>query len=321
MSIAFAERQSAEGQSLKAAFSYRAAEFLTHPTDPDKLALYDLFYDHFYAAVQHPAMERCSIPYQGKTLPALRFSPEKSRGIIVLHGGLDSFMEEFFSVASYIARAGYETILFEGPGQGFAHRKSNLYMTHEWEKPTTAILDHFKVADVTLVGISMGGYLAPRAAAFDKRITRLVAYDIAPFDLHGSGLQGMVYRFFVNNPSVYNWIAQAAMRRSVQADHLINQWMYVTGVNTPAEWNEQLQNYSVSDVAEQIDQDVLLLAGTDDHMVPLKEYYTTMAGLTHARSITGRIFTAQEHAANHCQMGNIKLVLDVILQWIEEKSG
>ena len=92
-------------------------------------------------AVQDKKMERSSIPFQNGSLPALRFSPENRKGIIIIHGGLDSFMEEFFSVACYIVNAGYEVILFEGPGQGVALRKSNLHMTHEWEKPTSAALD------------------------------------------------------------------------------------------------------------------------------------------------------------------------------------
>lgn len=318
--IALAERMDTEGRKIAAAFVYRSAEFFTHPNDPDKIPLYDQFYDRFYMAVADEQMERSSVPFQNGSLPALRFSPEDSKGTIIIHGGLDSFMEEFFSVACYIVNAGYEVILFEGPGQGAALRKSDLHMTHEWEKPTSAVLDYFKLTDVTLVGLSMGGYLAPRAAAFDERIARVVAFDVCPYDLHGSGLQGALYQFFLRHPSLYNWIANTAMRISVKAAQLVSQWMYITGASTPAEWNELLQHYSVSDVAQQIRQDVLLLAGAEDHMIPLKEYHKNMKGLTNARSLTGRIFTAEEHAQNHCQMGNIKLALDVILQWVDEKT-
>jgi pimeloyl-ACP methyl ester carboxylesterase len=167
----------------------------------------------------------------------------------------------------------------------------------------------------------MGGYLAPRAAAFDDRIARVVAFDVTPYDLHGSGLQGAIYKWFLRNPSIYNRIAYFSMRMSAQAEQLISQWMYITGASTPAEWNEKLQHYSISDVAEQIRQDVLLLAGEEDQIIPLKEYHNNMNGLPNARSVTGRIFTAEEHAQNHCQVGNIKLALDVILQWVVEKSN
>ena len=110
------------------------------------------------------------------------------------------------------------------------------------------------------------------------------------------------------------------MRWNVAADHVINQWMYITGTSTPAEWNALLEHYSVSDVAPQIGQDVLLLAGAEDHMIPLQEYHKNMSGLTNARSLTGRIFVAEEHAQNHCQIGNLKLALDVILDWVGDRG-
>ncbi len=67
--VAFAEQKDSEGQMLTAAFGYRAAELFIHPNDPDKMALYDKFYDRFYTAVQDQQMEQYSIPYQNGALP------------------------------------------------------------------------------------------------------------------------------------------------------------------------------------------------------------------------------------------------------------
>ena len=86
------------------------------------------------------------------------------------------------------------------------------------------------------------------------------------------------------------------MKRSVSADHVVSQWMYVTGVQTPAEWNALIEDYFVSDIAPMVRQDVLLMAGEEDHMIPLKEFQKNMDGLVNARSLTGRIFTAEEQA-------------------------
>ena len=52
-------------------------------------------------------------------------------------------------------------------------------------------------------------------------------------------------------------------------------------------------------------------------MIPLQEYHKNMGG----RSLTGRIVTSEEHAQNHCQVGNLKLALDLILDWVGEKNG
>ena len=106
------------------------------------------------------------------------------------------------------------------------------------------------------------------------------------------------------------------MSKSIATEWLISHGMYIIGVDTPVEWMASLENFSVSDIASKVRQDVLLLAGTEDHMVPFKEYEKNRQGLTSARSVAGRVFTADEHAQNHCQVGNVKLALDVIRDWI-----
>jgi hypothetical protein len=148
----------------------------------------------------------------------------------------------------------------------------------------------------------------------------VVAFDAFIYDQHGSGLQGTPYRLFLRFPALYNWIATTSMRMSVTAEHVISQWMYITATGAPAEWIALLEHYSVSDVPHRIGQDVLLLAGAEDYIIALKEYYKNMEGMRNARSLTGRIFATEEHAQNHCQIGNLQLVLEKIMQWVDEKS-
>jgi hypothetical protein len=65
--------------------------------------------------------------------------------------------------------------------QRFVHlvlEEAHLPMTLEWEKPVRAVLDCFHLDDVTLMGFSLGGGLAIRAAAFEPRVRRVIAYDI-----------------------------------------------------------------------------------------------------------------------------------------------
>ncbi len=145
------------------------------PSDPDKEALYNQFTDIFYTQAFVPAnlFERVLVPYEQTHLPAICIAsalPE-CKGTIVIHGGFDSFIEEFYSLAVYFSNHGYEVILFEGPGQGAALKKYGLPLTYQWEKPVKAILDYFHLDNVTLLGISMGGWLCFRAAAFEPRIT------------------------------------------------------------------------------------------------------------------------------------------------------
>ena len=66
---------------------------------------------------------------------------------------------------------------------------------------------------------------------------------------------------------------------------------------------------------------MLLLAGVDDHYVPLEQLGRQAANLVHARSVTTRTFTAADEASNHCQVGNIGAALRVIQTWMAEKTG
>lgn len=303
---------------LAAAFSYRAAEFYALPDDPKKIEFYDQFIQLYYGAIPEDTLEKFTIPYQGGAIPGIRLSSPKDRGVIVIHGGYDSFLEELIPVGRYFTQAGYEVIMFEGPGQGAAIRKHNLYFTHEWEHPTAAVLDHFDLNNVTLVGISLGGYLALRAAAFEPRVSRVVCFDISKYNQHPEAfLHKAIYKLFFRYPGFYNWIAEKSMK-NIAVEWLIHHGMYINGVESPFEWMALLENFSVADIADRVRQDVLLLAGAEDHTVNIKEFEKNRQGLINAHSVTGRIFTAEEQAQNHCQIGNVKLALDVILEWLEE---
>ena len=168
--LALAAEAVAQERELNAAFYYRAAEFFMPECDPQKAWAYDQFITLMGRCFPIPPEDRFQIPYETGYLPAIRLRSLNSRGTLVVHGGFDSFIEEFLPALLDLRDAGYEVILFEGPGQGAALKKYHLLMTHQWEKPVKAILDYFHLDDVTLIGISLGGYLATRAAAFERRI-------------------------------------------------------------------------------------------------------------------------------------------------------
>jgi pimeloyl-ACP methyl ester carboxylesterase len=80
----------------------------------------------------------------------------------------------------YLSGNCIDVYLFEGPGQGGVMRIQGKHFTYKWEEQVKAILDFFKLDDVTIIGASLGGMLAPRAAAFEKRIIRVIAWSIFP---------------------------------------------------------------------------------------------------------------------------------------------
>ena len=179
--LKLAEKAVAENRLMNAAFYYRAAEFYTLQGDPDKEHLYDQFIDLFYQAFKDDEIERFKVPYQDVYLPTIRIPPTNAekKGTIGMHGGFDSFIEEFYSWMRYFSEHGYEVISFEGPGQDGARKKFGLALDWRWERPAKAILDYFKLDDVTWLGISMGGWFCFRAAAFEPRIKMVIASSIA----------------------------------------------------------------------------------------------------------------------------------------------
>jgi dipeptidyl aminopeptidase/acylaminoacyl peptidase len=186
------------GLALLRAHNYlRTAEFLLPPDDPKRLPTFDRSVDAFYAGLRTlgVAHELSEVPYAGTTLTSVFYpGPAGAAGkpLIVLFGGYDSTLEElYFVLVAAAHQRGYSVLTYEGPGQGAALRKRGLRFTHEWEKPTGAVLDAFLASHprpprLVLVGMSMGGFLAPRAAAFDPRFDGVVAYDVF-FDLAESG--------------------------------------------------------------------------------------------------------------------------------------
>jgi len=62
------------------------------------------------------------------------------------------------------------------------------------------------------------------------------------------------------------------------------------------------------------------LTGRNDHFVPFKMHDLQLKALINARSVTDIVFTKESHAQNHCQIGNIGLALDAMVEWIGKKS-
>jgi len=114
-----------------------------------------------------------------------------------------------------------------------------------------------------------------------------------------------------------NAIARNAMTRKPVAAWGVQQGMHITGTATPFDFLRAATALNTRRASQKVTGDVLLLAGADDHYVPLKQLGRQAAGLVRARSVTTRTFTAAEQASNHCQVGNIAAALRVIQSWLE----
>jgi pimeloyl-ACP methyl ester carboxylesterase len=325
--LALAEEALSEGRNLHAAYYFRSAEFFMRQDDPLKVPTRNKFLSLLWEKYGLNERDRLAIPYKDGNvnglLPAYYFARDQPKSTIVIHGGFDSYIEEFFPVILFIHDAGYNVICFEGPGQGGALQESRLFLTQEWHKPVGVLLDYFKVEDVTLLGISMGGCLALRAAAFEERIQRVIAYDVF-FDWLDTTLVklkpvGPFLKFLLNYRAsgLFNILLTGIMKKSPLFDWAMHQAMLVLGVSTSYEVFLKSRRYTTRDVSPLVKQDVLLMAGAEDHVIPLSHFYQQIEVLKNVRSQTTRLFTRDDQAQNHCQVGNLRLVVDYMTNWIE----
>jgi hypothetical protein len=170
---------------------------------------------------------------------------------------------------------------------------------------------------------SIGG-LVIRAAAFEPRVRRVIAYDImtnglecflrplppqAQKELLGwidTGNEGAVDKFFAD-----------AMAKRLLLDWMMKLAMHNSGQRTPYASLKHYQKYETGSISSLLAQDVLLMAGAEDHYIPVHQLPDQIATLTHVRSLTARLFTRAEQAQNHCQIGNMGLAFRVIIDWME----
>jgi pimeloyl-ACP methyl ester carboxylesterase len=107
--------------------------------------------------------------------------------LVLLIPGLESTKEEFFHWENVFLARGMATLSMDGPGQG--ETGFTLPIRPDYEDAVAALLDECSARaelgiDLTRVGaagVSLGGYYAPRAAAFEPRIQAVAAIS-GPYD-------------------------------------------------------------------------------------------------------------------------------------------
>jgi len=101
-------------------------------------------------------------------------------------------------------------------------------------------------------------------------------------------------------------------------DWAIRHGMYAYQAQTPFHYLKKLNDFQMLDVAKNITQDVLIIGAQEDHFVAVELYRKELDSLVNVHSLTYRLFTKAEFAANHCNVGNSKLCFDTMMNWIEQ---
>ena len=333
---------SARDAHLRAATYYRSAEFFLHdnPDDPRITYAYQRNVRHFRAAARlfHPAIQPVEIPYQGTVLRGYFYRADDSdqpRPTVVMHNGFDGSAEEmhFFGAAAGTER-GYHVLTFDGPGQPSAIHEHHLPFRPDWEHVVGPVLDHLATYPqvdprrIALLGLSLGGMLAPRAAAFEPRIAALVAVDgvydasTAITDLLPLAPDEVARRTRAPRDDHLDDVLADAIQASPTLRWAFGHGRYVMAAATPRQFLAAYLDYHVRDgVAERITCPTLVcaaandlfFAGNDHHAPQPQQLYNH---LTSPKTLLE--FTAEQGADAHCHAGAQRLATARIYDWLDD---
>ena len=336
--LAKGHKVSAREAYLRASNYYRVSEFLLmDPEDPRIQNTWANSKECFGKAANLFSFpfESIEIPYEGTTLPGYFYhvgdhnngkSGYTSRPTIIAHGGFDSTLEELYtSAAAPALERGYNCLTFEGPGQGGVIRKQNIPFRYDWEKVVTPVLDYAfsreKIVDpnrIALMGISMGGYLAARAAAFEDRIAACVLYNgvYDGYDAFASGFpQSLRIAVENGNANVVNTVIDILSDIDANMRFNIKHGMWTTGTNSPFELIQGSKKYTVKGIAQKIKCPTLVLEAEKDDSFPGQPRMVYDALTCPKKYI---LFTSEEGAEEHCQSGAPAISNQRIFDWLDE---
>lgn len=317
---AMGDATEAEGRAFTAASHYLRASMYYFAADrfvppgPKKVELYESCLRCFRRGItqRYPNIERVEVPYEGRFLPAW-FMKAPAAGpapTVCFFDGLDSSKDPAVLFGGVeLANRGIHTLAIDGPGQGEALRLRGITSRHDYEVPAGAAYDYVAsrpdvdAKRVAIMAFSMGGYYAPRAAAFEKRFAACVAWG-GHFDYHAVWQE--------------RWKIMQAGGTKVSAPHFQLPW--VTGTANMEEAVKFLERYTLDGVAQKIECPFLVTHGEKDTIVPVesaRRLYEAVA----SKDKTLKIFTEEEGGSEHCQGDNRQFGSNYVADWLALKLG
>ena len=319
-----AERFESEGDADAAWRLYELAAFYLGADEPRKHRFIDAMSCSFDEAHRGLALTRHAVPYRGGQLTAMRWeadpadraqAPAGTPTTLVMMNGFDGYAEEIISFALHFPTRPFDIIAFDGPGQGHT-ALAGMPLEPQWERPTEAVLDYFGIDNAAALGVSFGGYLVMRAAAYCPRITRVIAFDMMYRLLDGLTMPlpralRPVADAIIENPRPA-WLIDTALgiasRLSADLSWKLQQGRYLTGLHRPSQVLRAFADYTMEPFEGRITQPCLVMAGDADQYVPFERLDDVRRALRNAASLDVRAFheATDPGMAQHCQVGDLE---------------
>ena len=332
-----AARFDAEGDAAAAWRLYCLAAFYLPEHDQRKRHFIDAASRNFDASHTHLAMRRHTVPYEDGSLTAIHWQADPddrarfpdAPSTLVMMNGFDGYAEEIMGFAEYFPYRPFDIIAFDGPGQGHT-ALAGMPLEPQWERPTEAVLDYFGIDNAAALGVSFGGYLVMRAAAYCPRITRVIAFDMMYRLLDGltlplpASIRPLAASIVERARPAWLFDATMSVAAHANADLAwkLQQARHLTGQDKPSDVLRALGAYTMEPLDGQIHQPCLVMAGDADQYVPFERLGDVRRALRNAESLEVRAFHhAQDpDMAQHCQIGDLDRAFAIMGDWLAGHS-
>lgn len=310
---------------FRASTYFKSAMISLNPLDTRHKDFWKLSVDCFEKAgtLLECAMETIQVELNGNALPCYFIPAKKDKVCPVLFlvtGGEGSNTEMYFWMGAYALKNGYSVFLYEGPGNFSTMYTSRLTMMPNSEVPIGKALDvlcnrpDVDTDRIAMLGISFGGYLVARAAAFDKRIKALIPNS--PLTNIHKMLISVLPSFIFKLP---NWllifIKKYLMSYSDRAT--LDLLLWEGGTKTFKGGINILKEYSMEGLESKITCPTLALAGEGEGKEFHKQAKEFIEKISSTRKLL-HIFKNEEGAGSHCQVDNHRLMNEVVINWLNK---
>jgi alpha-beta hydrolase superfamily lysophospholipase len=250
---------------------------------------------------------------------------------VIMHTGFDGSAEEMhFMGARAAVERGYNALAFDGPGHFGPLHREGLTFRPDWENVVTPVVDfalrrpEVDARRIVLMGHSLGGVLAPRAAAFEKRLAACIAND----GIYDYAAATILARVPLAERAVFEQQLKAehapeidealagVMETNPTVRWALSQGMYAMGAATPRQYGAASLAYNLRDGVAEVISCPTLVCDAEDDLFFIGQPQVLYDHLTCRKAILR--FTRAEGAGLHCEYDGLRLALGRIFDWLDE---
>lgn len=324
---------------FRAATYFRAAEFYLHgnQSDPRINEYLVKAFDSFEKArklLDYPS-ERITLDADGFKIPAVIYRPGHDRSTprptMIMGNGFDGSQEELLHMHGFAAlERGYNVITYEGPGQPTVLREQNLGFIVEWEKVVTPVVDFaISQADVDaskigLIGVSMAGFLAVRAAAFEHRLAAVITND-AVYNVYSAFTKmtppALLELLEAGQTETYDNIVLEALadgKLPTTGQWGLEQGLWAFRTSSPSVVLQRAQAMTLEGVADQVECPVWLGKAEHDEFFQGQPEQAKEALGDKGELVT---LTMDDAAGHHCHLGATVLLNQIVFDWFNNVTS